>query len=293
MVQIDSAKKILRRLTAKARHRDKQTEKRSQSRAFTTIKIKRCLIITLANVDRFSKIIHLLINKQFSVYTPPHLQYDATNEATQTHCYNPVAPAYPVWAHHAHGRQRRCQEDPVSLPSGRLEKTTRSSLHHVAQHLPTGSETTPSFTPRSRRFGSEPPSVEDDVDVWHYTIASCMPETTATRSCEVENPKMTASSTNCWGHFIYHLTVVRQTVSRLLTLTDWLTFWSLSDDVSNRQLNVVLHLNVVASRWLFHCDYLCTVFVRSTLYFVRCTHNLSKITAIFCIFCGRLHKISH
>ena len=45
-----------------------------------------------------------------------------------------------------------------------------------------------------------------------------------------------------WGHFedlIQHLTVVRQTVSRLLTLTDWLIFWSLSDDVSNQQLNVV------------------------------------------------------
>ena len=44
------------------------------------------------------------------------------NEATQTHCHNPVAPAYPIWAYYAHGRQRRCQEDPVSLPSGRLEK---------------------------------------------------------------------------------------------------------------------------------------------------------------------------
>ena len=65
------------------------------------------------------------------------------NEATQTHCYNPVAPAYPVWAYHAHGR--RCQEDPVSLLSGRLEKTTRSSPHHVAQHHPTGSETTPPY----------------------------------------------------------------------------------------------------------------------------------------------------
>ena len=62
------------------------------------------------------------------------------NEATQTHCYNPVAPAYPVWAYYAHGRQRRCQEDPVNLPSSRLEKTTRSSPHHVAQHCPTGSE---------------------------------------------------------------------------------------------------------------------------------------------------------
>jgi len=83
----------------------------------------------------------------------------------QTHCYNPVAPAYPIWAYYAHGRQRRCQEDPFSLPSGRLENTTRSSPYHVAQHCPTGSETTPPYAPRSSRFGSEPPSVEDDVDV--------------------------------------------------------------------------------------------------------------------------------
>ena len=60
-----------------------------------------------------------------------------------------------VWAYYAHGRQRRCQEDPVSLPSGRLEKTTRSSPHHVAQHRPTGSETTPPYAPRSSRFGSD------------------------------------------------------------------------------------------------------------------------------------------
>ena len=86
--------------------------------------------------------------------------------------------AYPIWAHYAHGRQRRCQEDPVGLPSGRLEKTTGSSPHHMAQHHPTGSETSPSYGPRSSRFGSEPPSVEDDVDVWRYAIVSCMPETT-------------------------------------------------------------------------------------------------------------------
>ena len=60
--------------------------------------------------------------------------------------------------------------DPVSLPSGGLEKTTRSSPHHVAQHRPTGSETTPPYASRSSRFGSEPPSVEDDVDVWRYAI---------------------------------------------------------------------------------------------------------------------------
>jgi len=100
------------------------------------------------------------------------------NEATQTHYYNPVVPAYPIWAYYAHGRQCRCQEDPVSLPAGRLEKTTRSSPHHVVQHRPTGSETTPPYAARSSRFGSEPPSVEDDVDVLRYAIVSCMPETT-------------------------------------------------------------------------------------------------------------------
>jgi len=102
------------------------------------------------------------------------------NEAIQTHCYNPVTLAYPVLAYYVHGRQRRCQEDPVSLPSGRLEKTTRSSPHHVVQHHPTGSETTPPYAPRSSRFVSEPTSVEDDVDVWRYAIVSCMPETTTT-----------------------------------------------------------------------------------------------------------------
>jgi len=75
-----------------------------------------------------------------------------------------------VWAYYAHGRQRRCQEDPISLPSGRLEKTTRSSPHHVAQHRPTGSETTPPCALQSSRFGSEPPCVEEDVDVWRYAI---------------------------------------------------------------------------------------------------------------------------
>jgi len=94
----------------------------------------------------------------------------AADEATHTHCNNPFALTYPVWAYCTHGRLRRCQEDPVSLPSGRLEKTTRSSPHHVAQLRPTGSETTPPYAPRSSRFGSEPPSVEDDVDVWHYAI---------------------------------------------------------------------------------------------------------------------------
>jgi len=45
-----------------------------------------------------------------------------------------------------------------------------SSPRHVAQYSPTGSETTPPYAPRSSRFGSEPPSVEDDVDIWRYAI---------------------------------------------------------------------------------------------------------------------------
>jgi len=42
----------------------------------------------------------------------------------------------------------------------------------MAQHRPAGSETTPPYAPRSSRFGSELPSVEDDVDVWRYAIVS-------------------------------------------------------------------------------------------------------------------------
>ena len=77
---------------------------------------------------------------------------------------------YSVWAHCAHEWQCRCQEDPVSLPSGGLEKTTRASPHHMAEHRPTGSGTPPPYAPRSSRFGSEPPFVVDDVDVWRYAI---------------------------------------------------------------------------------------------------------------------------
>jgi len=40
----------------------------------------------------------------------------------------------------------------------------------VAQHRPTGSETAPPYAPRSSRFSSEPPSVEDDVNVRRYAI---------------------------------------------------------------------------------------------------------------------------
>jgi len=40
----------------------------------------------------------------------------------------------------------------------------------MAQHHPTGSQTTPLYAPRSSRFGPELPSVDDDVDVWRYAI---------------------------------------------------------------------------------------------------------------------------
>jgi len=38
-------------------------------------------------------------------------------------------------------------------------------------HITTGSETTPPYAPWSSRFGPEPPSVEDDVDIWRYAIS--------------------------------------------------------------------------------------------------------------------------
>jgi len=124
------------------------------------------------------------------------------NEATQTHCYNPVVLAYPIWAYYAHGRQRRCQEDPVSLPSGRLEKTTRSSPHHVAQSAPSnriGNTNLRSPKQHCSRFGSEPPSIEHDVDVWCYAIVSCMPETTSHK----HHPRCHAKHILCCHIYIY------------------------------------------------------------------------------------------
>jgi len=58
----------------------------------------------------------------------------------------------------------------LASPPADWRRQTRMSPHHVAQHRPTGSETAPPYAPRSSRFGSEPPSVEDDVDVWCYAI---------------------------------------------------------------------------------------------------------------------------
>ena len=40
----------------------------------------------------------------------------------------------------------------------------------MAQHHSTASETPSPQVPQSSRFGSELPSVEDDVDIWCYAI---------------------------------------------------------------------------------------------------------------------------
>jgi len=91
------------------------------------------------------------------------------NEATQTHCYNPVVHLLCLgilcaWT------TTQMPENPVSPPFSGLEKTTRVSPHYVSQYRPTGSETTPPYAPQNSRFGSELRSVEDAIDVRRYAI---------------------------------------------------------------------------------------------------------------------------
>jgi len=52
----------------------------------------------------------------------------------------------------------------------RYSKCPDLYLLPLPQHRPTRSETTPPYTLQSSRFGSEPPSVEDDVDVWRNAV---------------------------------------------------------------------------------------------------------------------------
>jgi len=60
-------------------------------------------------------------------------------------------------------------------------RTDESNAYCPLPYGPTGSETSQPYAARSSRFGSELPSVEDDVDVWCDAIVkSCMPETTTT-----------------------------------------------------------------------------------------------------------------
>ena len=67
-------------------------------------------------------------------------------------------------------------------------------LSTVQQDL--NSETTPPYAPRSSRFGSETPSVEDDGDVWRYAIGSCMPQTTTILPVDHQS----RHQTNNFGH---------------------------------------------------------------------------------------------
>jgi len=80
------------------------------------------------------------------------------------------------FGHIAHyERQHRCQEDPVNSPSGGLEETSRTPPHHMAEHHTAGSEIPSSHSARSNDMAQN-----DVVDVWHFEILSCMPETTMT-----------------------------------------------------------------------------------------------------------------
>ena len=91
------------------------------------------------------------------------------NEATQTHCNNPVVPTYPVWTCYAHGRQvdnadpkRILLASPPADWRRQLGRPRITWLSAVQQDLKQHH--------RSSRFSSEPPSVEDDVDVWRYAF---------------------------------------------------------------------------------------------------------------------------
>ena len=64
------------------------------------------------------------------------------------------------------------------LLANSLKETTRTPLHHMAEHHTAGSEIPQSHTAWSNGYGPEPVSVEDVVDVRRYAILSCMPETT-------------------------------------------------------------------------------------------------------------------
>ena len=77
-----------------------------------------------------------------------------------------------VWAYYGINDNADAKRIMLASPSadwrrqpGRPRITWLSS-----QHCPTGSETTPPYASRSSRFGSEPPSVENDIDVWRYAI---------------------------------------------------------------------------------------------------------------------------
>ena len=105
--------------------------------------------------------------------------------------------AYPVWAYYAYGRQCRCQDDPVSLPSSGPEKTTRSFSHHVAQHRPTGFKTTPPYAPEAADLAQNHPLWRMMSTYGATQSYSCMPETTTTtnpRTGKLNTPSQNINS---------------------------------------------------------------------------------------------------
>jgi len=81
--------------------------------------------------------------------------------------------------------------------------------------------------------------------------------------------------TTLWKSKIHKCYWLWQHLNRLLTCS-WghfedFWFWSLSDDFSNQQVNLI-QLNIIASWQFFRHDYRRTAFVLSRLYFVFCTH---------------------
>jgi len=89
------------------------------------------------------------------------------NQATWPYSNNRVTTSLHIWAHCMHGWWSRCQDDPNGSSSRELEETIRASPYHVAEHCPTRPDSLQPYTERSSRCGSESPSVEADVYVWH------------------------------------------------------------------------------------------------------------------------------
>jgi len=89
------------------------------------------------------------------------------NQATEPHSDNPVTASFHIWAHCTHGWWRRCQDDLNGSPTRELEETTRASPYHLAEHCPARSESLQPHGEWSSRPGSELPSVEADIYVWH------------------------------------------------------------------------------------------------------------------------------
>ena len=130
-------------------------------------------VLRLQMVLMYSAMLHSLNEGLFShhLFTPcsiTELIYHCTYQIKSSLFQATMAHSTETHMHIKHTHTHTYKD---RLQSGRLEKTTRSSSsHHVAQHRPTGSETTQPYAPQSSRFGSELPSVEEDVDVWRYAI---------------------------------------------------------------------------------------------------------------------------